>query len=148
MEAKLNLKPLENIIKAMRPDAIPKIYVGIGSSNVARSGGSSDNLTIGTAHEFGTSSIPKRSFLREPLSIQFSKKLDSSNQFSKKSVEEIAQKQTLKPWFDKIAGIALGTVHEGFATQGFGKWPPDKVQDHQTLVDTGQLRDSIVAVVI
>lgn len=43
------------------------VTVGIHADAATRSGGGIDNVTLGAIHEFGTSNVPERSFLRSTV---------------------------------------------------------------------------------
>lgn len=144
----LKLDGLQKILKALKRKP-PVAKVGIlGDRN--RADGIS-NATVGAAHEFGTSKIPMRSFLRIPLTENLNKKLVSTNLLNKDSLNEVIKKKSVVPWLEKIAIIAEGIVAEGFDTAGFGKWAPlkpetmSKKKVKQILVETQQLRNSITS---
>ncbi len=104
------------------------------------------NATIGAAHEFGTSRLPRRSFLREPLAEQLEKQLKRSGAFKPEVLNEVLQAGDLTPWMLKVMASAESVVGQAFDTGGFGKWPASDMTrktNWQTLVETHQLRDAI-----
>ena len=141
----LNLKPLIALQKAFKGSKPPIIQVGIPSDHASRSGGQADNATIGAIHEFGTSKIPQRSFLRMPINKELPKRLDQKSAFDEKTLRDVVKTGSFRPVADVVAQMCLGVVHDAFASGGFGDWPPDKDGQHSPLVETGQLRDSIIA---
>jgi phage gpG-like protein len=140
---------LDKLITALKGEPVV-VKVGIlGQKNVrsAKSnGGSTSNAVIGAAHEFGTSNLPQRSFLRQPISEQLPKKLEEAGALDKDVLATILRTGSFKNWIEKIAIMAVSVVQEAFDTQGFGKWKRSNMSvksTKQTLVETGQLRDSI-----
>jgi hypothetical protein len=133
---------LKKLLKAMKQNS-RKVKIGIDDPVEA---------SIGAAHEFGTSSLPQRSFLRMPLQLFLEKRLSARNDFSEASLKDVIRSQEYKPWLEKIATVAKEIVQEAFDTNGFGKWAPDKDMPHKKtkkiLVETGSLRDSIVTEII
>ncbi len=145
----LKIAGLEKLLKALKGKP-PVARIGILGKS-ARSDGKANNAVIGAAHEFGTSRLPQRSFLRIPISDNLSKALESSGAFDKDALKDVLKLGTLTPWVKKMAIVAEGIVAEAFATGGFGKWTPSDMRNkknHQTLVETNQLRESITSEVI
>lgn len=142
----INLRGLDQLVKALKVKT-PTIRVGVlGSKDARVSGGS--NATIGAAHEFGTSTIPQRSFLRVPLIDHLNKELEGSGINSKDNLTEVIKGGDIMPWVREIAVVAEAIVLGGFASQGYGKWaawknPNYKNKGGQVLIDEGYLRDSI-----
>lgn len=145
-------KALDEIIKAFRGyEYSIKIGILSGNKNTRRGEGSDTNAEIGAKHEFGWDELPRRSFLRLPLSSwYFRHKLDEAGFFSG-IVKEIKDEKDVKPLLRKVALVAEATVDEAFHTGGFGQWKPSNMtfkKVHQTLVETGQLRKSITSQVV
>lgn len=142
----MKLKGLEQIIKALKVN-VPTAKVGVmGSKNVRNDG--TTNAQVGAAHEFGTATIPQRSFLRVPIADHLEKKLENSGAFDKETLALVVKQGDARPWMKKVAITAEAIVQEAFETGGFGKWPPWKDpnyhnDDNRLLVDTRQLRESI-----
>lgn len=120
--------------------------VGILGQGNVRTGKTNSNATIGAAHEFGTSTLPQRSFLRVPIAEKLPGALEGSNAFDKDTLNRVMQEGSFKSWVEKVAILAVSIVQQAFDTGGFGKWKPSQMEAKkvkQTLVETGQLRDSI-----
>ncbi len=147
----VNTDALKSIIKALKGKK-PKARVGILGTTTRRDGNS--NAFIGACHEFGTSTIPQRSFLRMPISEKLPGALEASGAFSEQSINEIIQSGSLVPWVQKIAILGERIVLDAFHTSGFGRWAPLKPETmerkrvKQILVETQQLRNSITSEVV
>lgn len=167
-DVEINTKGLDNILKALKVSQ-PSAKVGIlGDKNARtknkksltlkevnnltspiRGGGGEhpNNPTIGAWHEFGTSTLPQRSFLRVPLTDRLSKEIDSSGALDKDVLNDVIKSGTVIPWLTKIAIIAQNVVLGAFDSGGYGKWPawsPGYSNNTgQILVNTTQLRNSI-----
>lgn len=149
----LNTKALDQLIKAFK-GKLPVARIGILGSKTPnrRSDGEANvpnNATVGLAHEFGTHTLWARSFLRMPLRDYLQKYLEKqTNLFSKETLNQVIQEGSIIKWI-KLLGVAgEAVIAEAFATGGFGKWPSSKMQykdNHQTLVETQQLRNSITS---
>lgn len=148
-ETTLNTKVLESLIKALKENNYVT-RVGILGGKDARTGASNSNATIGAAHEFGTTKIPRRSFLRMPLENQFSKELEKAGLMNEKDINQIIKDTSMLSFAKKIGGIAVATILKAFDTAGFGTWKPlkdetmEKKKVKQILVESHQLRDSII----
>lgn len=143
----LKNKALKDLVKAFK-GPLPIAKVGILQSKNPRKGPGPSNAEIGAAHEFGTQSLPIRSFLRMPLTTQLNQALESSGAYTREALAQVAEEKSILPWVEKLAVIAEGVVQEAFSTNGFGKWSPWKTPNYtnntgQILVDTQQLRNSI-----
>ena len=111
------------------------------------------NAAIGAAHEFGSmkNGLPRRSFLRDPLIDHLQKKLETAGAFSQAEQAEVLKVKSLVPWAKKIVIVAEEIVRGAFDSNGYGKWAPLKPgtlarkTTKDTLVETTQLRDSIVS---
>jgi hypothetical protein len=79
MSDTLNVKGLDQLLKALKSKP-PLARVGIlGDKSVrATEGTFQTNAEIGAAHEFGTTTIPARSFLRVPISQNLQKEMEQS----------------------------------------------------------------------
>ncbi len=126
---------------------LPTVRVGILGNSNARADGES-NAQIGSWHEFGTSKLPVRSFLRLPISALLDKYLAKEGALEKKTLKEVLESGTIAPWLQKIGFVAETIVSDAFASGGFGIWPPSDMKNktnHQTLVESQQLRNSITS---
>lgn len=141
-------RKLDKLLKAFGAK-LPNAKVGVlGESDSRARGEANSNATVGAAHEFGTSKLPQRSFLRVPITEHMQEKIDSSGAFDKQALNQVISEATLLIWMQKIAILAETIVSEGFDTGGFGKWRPSNMalkKNHQTLVETQQLRNSITS---
>ena len=143
-----NSKPLDELLKAMKSKSVTAKIGILGqkdSRTTTEKNGTTSNATVGAAHEFGTSKLPQRSFLRMPIAEMLPKKLEEAG-----ALDENALKQVMKNGFgnyvEKIAILGVATVLEAFDTGGYGTWKPSDMERKkvkQTLVETQQLRDSI-----
>ena len=146
---------LDQLLKALnaRP---PVARVGILGDHALRNGkdhgnGALDNATIGAAHEFGTSTVPKRSFLFVPIAERLDKKIESSGLITEDTTNEVLKQGSVIPWMKEIAIDAEAVVLEAFATGGYGKWFALKPatlarkMNQEILVETQQLRNSITS---
>jgi phage gpG-like protein len=139
-----NTRGLDAFIRTLKGKS-PVARVGVLSANNSRND-NGKNAAIGAAHEYGTSKLPIRSFLRVPISDNLQKYLDQSGAFDKDALEKVVREGSLKPWVQKVGFIAETIVSDAFKTGGFGKWKPSNMKDKkvmQTLVETNQLRESI-----
>jgi hypothetical protein len=145
----LKIDGLKRLFKALK-DKPPIARVGILGNSAARSneGDGPNNATIGAYHEFGTSSLPVRSFLRVPITENLQKAMDNSGAFTPEAFSQVMKQKSLRPWVEKLAILAEGIVADAFDTGGFGKWPASDMRYkkvRQTLVETQQLRNSITS---
>lgn len=164
-------KGLDSLIRAL--DKTPTIRVGIlggaGSRTQTRHGGVmhsviktketkfvkdksvtevKTNAEIGAIHEFGGDTMPQRSFLRVPISDKLQEYLELSRAFDDSVAKKVVQEGTIMQWLKKVAVIAEQIVADAFDSKGFGRWKASNMahkQNHQTLVETQQLRNSITS---
>lgn len=143
---------LDKLLKALKAKP-PVARVGILGDKGQRTTKSDEknlptNAEIGAAHEFGTTKLPMRSFLRVPISDNLGKEMEKSGMLDKNALNEVVQSGSLLPWMQKVAIIAEGCVADAFDTGGNGKWKPSDMkykENQQTLVETQQLRNSITS---
>jgi hypothetical protein len=143
----INTRDLDKFLKALK-GKLPVARVGILGDKNQRSGKITSNALIGLQHEFGNSKLPMRSFLRIPISDNLRRYLENSEAFSKEVLKKVIQESTLVEWLRKIGILAETIVADAFDSSGFGKWPPSDMTNktnHQTLVETQQLRNSITS---
>lgn len=128
----------------------PTARIGIAATpHQGKNGSKISNAQLGAVHEFGTSSIPQRSFLRVPLMEQLGKKLEQSTLLDTDMLAQVIATKTVVPWVEGILKVAKEVVDGAFTSGGYGKWPawknPSyKNQTGQLLRDTDQLREAIV----
>lgn len=142
-------KKLDALIKGLKGE-LPMVKVGILGAKNARTSekGGPSNASIGAKHEFGLDGMPVRSFLRQPLIDFMQKYLEESKAFDVEALKKILQEGTIVPWLKKIGIVAERVIADGFDSGGFGKWLPSNMEfkkNHQTLVETGQLRNAITS---
>jgi phage gpG-like protein len=143
----MTTRALDTLVKALKKKP-PSIRVGILGKG-ARTGGAAGgptNAQVGAWHEFGTTTLPVRSFLRVPLADNLDARLKSAGAFDRAVLNRVIASGSIRPWCEQVAIVAEAIVLEGFDTGGYGKWrPSDMTYKHnaQTLVETGQLRNSI-----
>jgi phage gpG-like protein len=148
--AKLDMSGFQKIQRAVRENKNRPEVIHIGVLATSEREGGSNNAKVGAAHEYGAPSknIPRRSFLRMPL-LSLSETMKKEPPVKDIVIHHVAEKHNIRPWLDKIAGIAMNLVLSAFASDGFGRWAahsPDyskRSKSGQILVDTGQLRDSV-----
>lgn len=142
MTVKVNFKGLEKLLKTL--DNIPKAKVGVLSSENSREGEES-NASIGYKHEFGIG-VPKRSFIRDPLIQNFKEKLSEAG-FSEDTLKEAIDNGSLENVIEKMGLVGVATIQDAFNTGFNGQWEPTKRPNNtgMTLVDTQQLRNSIIS---
>lgn len=150
-DTELRLDGLEKLLKALKNSKPPKVKIGILGAKANRSGSELTNADIGAMHEFGTTSLPQRSFLRVPLADNLKKEMMGSGAFDKSTLIEVIKSGSFIPWLKKVAIMAEGIVADAFDSGGFGKWRPSNMKgkkNEQTLVETQQLRNSITSEIV
>lgn len=144
-ETTLNMKKLNDLV-AMLAKSDHVIRVGVLGKGNGR------NAEIGAAHEYGTSKLPQRSFLRMPMSEHLYEYVARSSLNSVVMLDSLIEKQDFMPWFKQLSKIAERVVLDGFDSGGFGKWAPHSAgytnNTGNILVDTAQLRNSITSEVL
>lgn len=139
-----DLKGLEQLIKALKGQ-VPYGRIGVLGKKTNRQG-ETTNAQVGAAHEFGTTRLPQRSFLRIPLIEHLNKYLEKSGAFTDATMKKVIREGSLKPWMQLVMITAELVVADAFRTGGFGKWRRSnmaKKRVKQTLIETQQLRNSI-----
>lgn len=143
---KFHNENLDAFIKAL--GTVPKARVGILGAKNQREEAGKTNAEIGKKHEFGEDGMPKRSFLRMPISTKLRKEIEDSGGFKPEVFQKIIDERSLREWVKKVAICAEACVAKAFDTGGFGQWKPSNMDNkkvHQTLVETQQLRNSIIS---
>jgi phage gpG-like protein len=145
----IQVRGLDALLKALKGRQ-PKARVGILGSKAFRKGLGPTNAEIGAAHEFGTSSLPQRSFLRIPLHDHLEKEMQRSNLFSPVVLANVVKNKNVIPWLEQMAIAAEAVVADAFDSGGFGKWPAWSNPSYKNatgmvLVDSQQLRNSITS---
>ncbi len=149
-EEKRKLKNLERAKKLILKVGLPANEAA--TSKAYKSDGAKTAptvLEVGIWHEYGTATVPMRSFLRGPIEM------------SQKAIQNIisAQFARVEEGLDAdqalgLVGVAVVNICRGaFRTKGYGQWPDiaqstkDAKGSSQVLIDTGILRNSITWVV-
>jgi phage gpG-like protein len=140
----LNTQELDRFMKALN-QKLPDIRVGVLKDSARQDGHT--NVEIGTYHEFGTSKMPQRSFLRVPLADKLSNEIDKRGLLSEDLLKNITKNLSVKVLINAIGKAAKDVVLNAFDTAGFGKWASwSKGYSNSTgqvLKDTQSLKNSI-----
>ena len=153
-DVELKIDGLERLAKALKMDPPPAIRIGILGGADTRKDGGLTNAEIGAHHEFGTSKMPQRSFLRIPLATELPKQLEKLGAVSDAEINRVLASGNMTPWLEKVRIVAEGVVLTAFDNGGYGKWPALKPstmarkQVKQMLVETQQLRNSITSEIV
>lgn len=159
-ETSFNSKPLDDLIKILKSQGVTAKIGILGDKNSRPSDvkGSNSNAAIGAAHEFGSTKLPQRSFLRMPIAEKLPAKIEESGGLNEDILKQTIKAGNFGQWTKQMAILAVSTVLEAFDTEGWGKWAPLNEQYKkwkqsyskkgntsatQILTLTGQLRDSI-----
>ncbi len=142
----INVKGLDGLLKALKAKP-PLARVGVLNDKDTRKD-SSSNAEIGAAHEYGTTRLPVRSFLRIPITEHLQAEMEVSGLLDDDILKEVIKSGSVIPWLKKVAIMAENVVFDAFDSGGDGKWPAwsDPNYTNNTgmiLVDTQQLRNSI-----
>lgn len=145
-----NLKKLQSYEKNLAESKSNSVIVGVISDQltkrVYKDGASLIN--VAAQNEFGTSTIPRRSFLKMTFEI----KSNEMNSFIKNQYKLVFEKGRSTSKALGLVGVkAKNLIAEAFNTGGFGRWKPlaratiQARPKHTTtiLIDTGTLRTSI-----
>ena len=147
---KINFKKLKNAIEAF--ETIPMVQLGILGAPQARTDGERlTNATIGAKHEFGDEEVPMRSWLRMPITTRLKQYLSDSGFFTPELIEQQIEAGDLTLMIQKIGIVGERVVADGFDSGGFGVWKPSNMyfkKNHQTLIESQQLRNSITSEVV
>jgi hypothetical protein len=139
-----NNKGLKELLKILTTKQ-PMAQVGVlGDKDKRVDEGS--NASIGRKHEFGDDGMPIRSFLRIPISENMQKYLQSAGLDGDVLIKTCLEMGSMEPLIAQLGVLGKRIVLDGFDTGGFGKWPASNMKrkkNHQTLVETQQLRNSI-----
>lgn len=142
-----NIDGLDKVIKALKKKP-PLIKVGILGDKNQRTDSKLTNAQVGATHEFGTHRLPQRSFLRMPLGEHLMPALENSGAFDQGVLDDVVKSGSMEAWSKNVAAVAEGVVLDAFDSGGFGAWIPSDMRfknNHQTLVETQQLRNSITS---
>lgn len=145
----LELSGLDKIMKSLK-GKLPIARIGIlGGAASAPHGKDTTNGAVGAAHEFGTTRLPQRSFLRVPLTNFLDKQLEGAGLLDENTLKQVIKEGSALPWLKKIAIVAEKVVQGAFDSNGYGQWQGWKngyvSNTGQILVNTQQLRNSITS---
>lgn len=145
----VNTLGLDQLLKALKPNNMPIARLGVlnDSPHVNANGKSTKtNAEIGIIHEYGGPKTVQRSWLRVPLATMLFKTLEKAGAFDDAALKRVIETGSLLPYVQKVTLVAEGIVLEGFNTGGYGLWKASDMRfkkNHQTLVETQQLRNAI-----
>ncbi len=132
-----------NLKSAKANDLVVGLTKSSAGQKVYKSGESLIN--VGFMQEYGTDTIPPRSFLRMPLAVKRKKIIAAMDQ----QFERLLQGGDFNDLLELTGVAALNVVDGAFTTKGYGKWPDIKQSTKNAkgksnpLIDTGLLRGSI-----
>lgn len=149
-------KGFKRLMKAIEDIEDNTVAVGVLGQKNQRAGATETNANIGMKHEFGEVveingrpvKLPERSWLRMPITEKLVETLVSSGAFTEDAARKVVDDGTVVPWLKKIGIAAEAVIADAFNTGGFGKWPASNMnfkKNHQTLVETQQLRNSVLS---
>ena len=128
---------------------IKRKHVAVGvlaseaSKRVYESG--ADVLQVAAANEFGTKTIPQRSFLVMPQEL----KAPEISKFIRVQLGKVLEGREVKKGLGLIGVFVTNVSVDAFDSGGFGKWPAldDKTIEAKgssaPLIDTGTLKNSV-----
>lgn len=145
---KVNTDILDKLYRTLKTNRVTARVGILGDKNVRTQGAEKSNATIGAEHEYGVPSkgLVQRSFLRMPLTEFLPKELAKAGFFNEALFKETIEDGDLKKYVEKVAIAGVAVVLQAFDSRGFGRWKESNMdfkKVKQTLVETGQLRDSI-----
>lgn len=142
--------PIANINKFLAAiKNAPETRVGVAEGR-NRSDGKTNSF-VGKMHEFGTTQLPVRSFLRIPIMNHLSERINNADLMTDDAIKNILKTGSLEGLMTHLGIIAEGIVQDAFDSSGFGLWPPSDMthkRTKETLVETRQLRQSITSEVV
>lgn len=157
-----DVSELEKLLKSLKTNYFLRVGIlGSKAKNVHDKDSSLTNAEIGTFHEFGTSKMPRRSFLEDSLKFKLNFNTNDLKPLKKLAFNTFFIQRKPKKFFTILGAKCLEIIEEGFATNGFGKWAPLSEAYRQRkikkakgkekkfaaainiLTDTGKLRRSI-----
>lgn len=145
----LKMSGLEHFMKALKEGTHERVCVGVLGDKASRSGDTGEtNASIGAKHEYGLDGMPVRSFLRMPMMLKLNDSLKNMGAMDANTLKEIINKSKITLFLKNIGIVAENVIQDAFHTGGFGQWKPSNMQfktNHQTLVETQQLRNSITS---
>ena len=157
-----DVSELEKLLKSLKTNYFLRVGIlGTKAKNEHDKDSSLTNAEIGTFHEFGTSKMPRRSFLEDSLKFKLDFNTNDLKPLKKLAFNTFFIQRKPQKFFTVLGAKCLEIIEEGFATNGFGKWAPLSEAYRQRkikkakgkekkfaaainiLTDTGKLRRSI-----
>lgn len=143
----LNKAGLDALRKDLAENAGARAEVGIFAEHNERGYEISTNAEIGLVHEEGkiSDAIPRRSFLRDPLTFVLPKFVEGN---PSKWIGIMREKGLLGV-LKTLGHLGENVVHQAFESGGFGQWPANrpstlkKKHGNRPLIDTHQLASSV-----
>ena len=137
----LNTKVLDQIVRAFKGKQ-PNILVANSRKD------EQSNAVVCAAHEYGSSKLPPRSFLRMPINDDLEIEMEKTGAFNENMLKEVIRSGGLWVYCLRIAEVARVCVLNAFNVGGSSKtkWKRSNMKyklNKQTLVETQQLRNSI-----
>ena len=141
-----NVDGLEQILKNVSKNLVAKIGIFGGS----RDEGGESNASVGATHEFGsfTKKVPRRSFLKDPITLKRKELLKKAKQIIK---DNISEPEGAEKIFELIGIYGESIVQDAFESGGFGTWQSlsdstvAKKGSPQILIESSQLRRAIIS---
>lgn len=152
MKPQDGLKKLQAYAKAIDEAKRKVVAVGLPMEKIGSKvyGDGTTVIQVGAWHEFGTKSIPQRSFLRVPFQVKQKEVLD----MTQRQFNAVFEKGRTVDKALGLLGITAVNISKGaFTSKGYGEWPDIKEAtkkakgSSQPLIDTGILRGAITFVV-
>jgi hypothetical protein len=152
IKVRVDMRKLNNVIKALTATNNLVIRVGILSNKNARDDGKESNASIGVVHEFGSfkRKIPPRSFIRMPLQ----KRAGGLVRRAQEIIAENLVAGNPMPILKLIGVEAEGAIGDAFKSGGFGAWKAIKPAtaaakgSTKILIESSQLQRSITSKVV
>lgn len=153
----LDDKKLLRLVRMLK-EKLPSVKVGVlDDRNARKEDDGYNNAGIGAKHEFGLFApelkqrMPVRSFLRMPLATRYQYKVARNLKLDMDRFKEMVNAGSFEWMIAKLGFVAETVIDDAFETGGFGTWKPSAMEfktNHQTLVETVQLRRSIMSKVV
>ena len=148
MSLDTNLKKLERYYVELKKSKKAHVDVGVIASKLSEKIYKSgvDVTQVAATHEFGTTIVPRRSFLKMPFEL---KKKELSGFIGEQYALIFEGKIDTKRALNLVGATARNISVEAFNTGGYGEWQPlsqetvDKKGTATILVETGTLKQSI-----
>lgn len=161
---KYDNKALMNLIKCLKDDVTLRVGIlGTKAHTQHDKDSSLTNADIGTIHEFGGGSMPRRSFLEDSIIHELKFDEEQMREMKKTLWQQWFVKNKPEQFMTDLGAECLRAIEDGFDTNGYGEWQPwsssyeeyrkSKIKtkkgredfwfNHNILTDTGKLRRSI-----